>query len=72
MTTLSAKKTAGDSISFNLEIVNRSNLKMQLKSIKCSGLNFKKKYNKVLNENVVFNLNNKTIISKSFTISQPF
>ena len=44
MTTLSAKKTAGDSISFNLEIVNRSNLKMQLKSIECSGLKFNKKY----------------------------
>ena len=72
MTTLSAKKTAEDSISFNLEIVNRSNLKMQLISIECRELNFKKKYNKVLNENVVFNLNNRTIIPKSFSISQPF
>ena len=45
---------------------------MQLKSIKCSGLKFNKKYNKVLNENVVFNLKNKTIIPTSFSISQPF
>jgi LmbE family N-acetylglucosaminyl deacetylase len=72
MTTLSTKKTANDSVSFNLEIVNRSNLKMQLKSIECNGLNFYKKYHKTLKENDVFNLKNKTIVPKTVPISQPF
>lgn len=72
MTTLSSKKTAKDSVSFTLEIVNRSNLKMQLKSIACRDLKFYKKYEKTLKENHVFNLNNKTNIPKTIPISQPF
>ena len=72
MTTLSSKKTAKDSVSFTLEIVNRSNLKMQLKSIACRDLKFYKKYEKTLKENHVLNLNNKTNIPKTIPISQPF
>ncbi|PDH49175.1 MAG: LmbE family protein [Bacteroidetes bacterium MED-G20] len=72
MTTLSSKKTARDSVSFTLEIVNRSNLKMQLKSIACRDLKFYKKYEKTLKENHVLNLNNKTNIPKTIPISQPF
>ena len=72
MTTLSSKKTAKDSVSFSLEIVNRSNLKMQLKSLECNELNFHKNYNKTLKENDVLNLKNKTIVPQEMSISQPY
>ena len=39
MTTLFSKKSNEDSVSFNLEIVNRSDIKMKLKSISCKDFN---------------------------------
>ena len=72
MTSLSSKKTINDSVSFNLEIVNRSNLKMKLKSISCKNLNFSKKYDYDLLENKVNNLKNNTLIPINIPISQPY
>ena len=51
MTTLSSKKSNEDSVSFNLEIINRSNIKMKLKSISCKDFNFHKKLSISLKEN---------------------
>ena len=48
MTTLFSKKSNEDSVSFNLEIVNRSDIKMKLKSISCKDFNFYKKLSKSL------------------------
>ena len=72
MTTLYSKKSKEDSVSFNLEIINRSNIKMKLKSISCKDLNFNKKLSKSLKENQTNIINNKSIIPKKLAISQPY
>tara|TARA_B110000027_G_C16096061_1_gene290857 strand:- start:236 stop:1792 length:1557 start_codon:yes stop_codon:yes gene_type:complete len=72
MTTLSSKKSNEDSVSFNLEIINRSNIKMKLKSISCKDLNFYKKLSKSLEENQTNIVNNKSIVPKKLLISQPY
>lgn len=72
MTTLSSKKTINDSVTFNLEIVNRCNLKMQLKSINCKVLNYSKKYTKDILENEVYNLKSKVAIPAKTPVSQPY
>ena len=72
MTTLSSKKSNEDSVSFNLEIINRSNIKMKLKSISCKDLNFYKKLSKSLKENQTNIVNNKSIVPRKLLISQPY
>ena len=72
MTTLSSKKSNEDSVSFNLEIINRSNIKMKLKSISCKDFNFHKKFSKSLKENQKNILKNKTIVPAKLPISQPY
>ena len=72
MTTLSSKKSNEDSVSFNLEIINRSNIKMKLKSISCKGLNFYKKLSISLKENKTNIVNNKSIVPRKLLISQPY
>jgi LmbE family N-acetylglucosaminyl deacetylase len=72
MTTLSSKKSSEDSVSFNLEIINRSNIKMKLKSISCKDFNFHKKFSKSLKENQKNILKNKTIVPAKLPISQPY
>ena len=72
MTTLSSKKSTEDSVSFNLEIINRSNIKMKLKSISCKDFNFHKKFSKSLKENQKNILKNKTIVPAKLPISQPY
>ena len=72
MTTLYSKKSKEDTVSFNLEIINRSNIKMKLKSISCKDLNFNKKLSKSLKENQTNIINNKSIIPKKLPISQPY
>ena len=72
MTTLSSKKSNEDSVSFNLEIINRSNIKMKLKSISCKEFNFYKKLSKSLKENQKNVLKNKAIIPAKLPISQPY
>ena len=72
MTTLSSKKTVNDSVSFTLEIVNRSNLKIQLLSLESKVLKFYKNYDKPLTENTVFNLKSKTIVPYNTPFSQPY
>jgi LmbE family N-acetylglucosaminyl deacetylase len=72
MTTLSSKKSSEDSVSFNLEIINRSNIKMKLKSISCKNFNFHKKFSKSLKENQKNILKNKTIVPAKLPISQPY
>ena len=72
MTTLSSKKSNEDSVSFNLEIINRSNIKMKLKSISCKDFNFHKKLSKSLKENQKIILKNKAIVPAKLPISQPY
>ena len=72
MTTLSSKKSNEDSVSFNLEIINRSNIKMKLKSISCKDFNFHKKLSKSLKENQKNILKNKAIVPAKLPISQPY
>ena len=72
MTTLSSKKTKEDSVSFNLEIINRSNIKMKLKSISCKDLNFNKKFSKTLKENKTNIVKNKSSVPSNLPISQPY
>ena len=72
VSTLSSKNSASDSLSFNIEINNRSSLKVQLNSINCNELNFYKNYTKVLNENQTNNLKNKILIPEKIKISQPY
>lgn len=72
MTTLSSKKSNKDSVSFNLEIINRSNIKMKLKSISCKEFNFYKKLSKSLKENQKNVLKNKAIVPAKLPISQPY
>ena len=72
MTTLSSKKSNEDSVSFNLEIINRSNIKMKLKSISCKDFNFHKKLSISLKENQKIILKNKAIVPAKLPISQPY
>tara|TARA_Y100000991_G_scaffold145522_1_gene109996 strand:- start:466 stop:2928 length:2463 start_codon:yes stop_codon:yes gene_type:complete len=72
MTTLSSKKSNEDSVSFNLEIINRSNIKMKLKSISCKDFNFYKKLSKSLKENQTNIIKNKAIVPAKLPISQPY
>ena len=72
MTTLSSKKSNEDSVFFNLEIINRSNIKMKLKSISCKDFNFHKKLSKQLKENQKNVLKNKAIVPAKLPISQPY
>ena len=72
MTTLSSKKSSEDSVSFNLEIINRSNIKMKLKSISSKDFNFHKKFSTSLKENQKNILKNKTIVPAKLPISQPY
>ena len=72
MTTLSSKKSNEDSVFFNLEIINRSNIKMKLKSISCKDFNFHKKLSKPLKENQKNVLKNKAIVPAKLPISQPY
>ena len=72
MTTLSSKKSNEDSVFFNLEIINRSNIKMKLKSISCKDFNFYKKLLKTLKENQKNVLKNKAIVPAKLPISQPY
>ena len=72
VSTLSSKNSASDSLSFNIEINNRSSLKVQLNSINCNELNFYKNYNNILNENQTNNLKNKILIPEKIKISQPY
>ena len=72
VSTLSSKNSASDSLSFNIEINNRSSFKVQLNSINCNELNFYKNYTKVLNENQTNNLKNKILIPEKIKISQPY
>jgi hypothetical protein len=72
MTTLSSKKSNKDSVSFTLEIINRSNIKMKLKSISCKDFNFNKKLSKSLKENQKNIIKDKAIIPAKLPISQPY
>ena len=72
MTTLSSKKSNEDSVFFNLEIINRSNIKMKLKSISCKDFNFLKKLSKPLKENQKNIVKNKAIVPAKLPISQPY
>lgn len=72
MSTLSSKKTNGDSVAFNLELVNRSNLKVELSQISCKKLNFKKQYNKNCPNNAKIEIKNKVIVPEKLSISQPY
>jgi LmbE family N-acetylglucosaminyl deacetylase len=72
ITTLSSKKSNEDSVSFNLEIINRSNIKMKLKSISCKDFNFYKKLSKSLKENQTNIIKNKSVVPAKLPISQPY
>ena len=72
LTTLSSKKSVGDSLSFNLEFINRTNAKVQLKKLSCNSLNFLKEYDIESNNNQKYDLKSKVIISNDLKISQPY
>ena len=72
MTTLSSKKTKKDSVGFNLELVNRSNVNVSLNKIECKSLNFNKQYSFKSTYNSKQDFKNKTLVPKNALISQPY
>ena len=72
MTTLSSKKTKKDSVGFNLELVNRSNVNVSLNKIECESLNFDKQYSAKSTFNNKLDFKNKTLVPESAAISQPY
>lgn len=64
--------TAGDSISIELEIINRSNTEMQLSAVSFSRWNDSYLYDMDLSENQVTSLNYSLLLSKRVPISNPY
>ncbi len=71
-TTLSSKKAVGDSLSFNLEFINRSNAKVILKKLSCNSLNFLKEYDLESENNQKHDIKSKVKIPNELKISQPY
>ncbi len=71
-TTLSSKKAVGDSLSFNLEFINRSNAKVILKKLSCNSLNFLKEYDLESENNQKHDIKSKVKIPNELNISQPY
>ena len=71
-TTLSSKKAVGDSLSFNLEFINRSYAKVILKKLSCNSLNFLKEYDIESENNQKHDIKSKVKIPNELKISQPY
>jgi hypothetical protein len=72
VTTLSSSKTKGDTCSFNIEIINRSNEAVKFRKFEILESDFSQKYNEELPFNQVVNIKNKWVIPKATKVSQPY
>ena len=72
VTTLSSSKTKGDTCSFNIEMINRSNEAVKFRKFEILESDFSQKYNEELPFNQVVNIKNKWVIPKATKVSQPY
>ena len=72
VTTLSPSKTKGDTCSFNIEMINRSNEAVKFRKFEILESDFSQKYNEELLFNQVVNIKNKWVIPKVAKVSQPY
>ena len=72
VTTLSPSKTKGDTCSFNIEMINRSDEAVKFRKFEILESDFSQKFNEELPFNQVINIKNKWLISKTTKISQPY
>jgi len=64
--------SAGDSLSIDLEIINRSPIKIQVKNVSIPKVNYQKDINKLLSDNKEFQISIEVLIPEAMPLSQPY